>query len=104
MTPDELRAACSEHGIPVTITGFVREADAARLCDVSVRTLRDWRRSGVGPPAVRMGGWRYSLEGLAAAHTAPAESDEIRQGPADCDSDPAAHEPHSVLVKKSQVA
>jgi hypothetical protein len=78
MTSDELRRICLEHAITVSLAGFTREADAARLLDVDVRTLQNWRRDLRGPECVRMGcAWRYSIAALAEFMT-PAQ--ELRKG------------------------
>jgi hypothetical protein len=80
MTSDELRRICLEHAIPVSLAGFVRESDAARLLDVDVRTLQNWRRDMRGPECVRMGGaWRYSLAALAEFMTPTDESRKRRK-------------------------
>lgn len=104
MTPESLLALCREHGIAVSIAGLIREHDAAKLCDVSTRTLRDWRRDGIGPPSVRLGGsWRYPVDGLAAALTPAEESGEIRKNAEVLDGDAPTNEPHPAMVQ-SQVA
>lgn len=80
MTTDELRSICLEHAIVVSLAGFIREADAARLLDVDVRTLQNWRRDLRGPECVRMGGaWRYSIAGLAKFMTPTEESRKWRK-------------------------
>lgn len=80
MTSDELRRICIEHAITVSLAGFVREADVARLLDVDIRTLQNWRRDMRGPECVRMGGaWRYSLEALAQFMTPTGESRKRRK-------------------------
>lgn len=104
MTADELHAICDQHAIPVTITGLVREADAARLCDVDVRTLRGWRRAGTGPAAVRLGGWRYALADLADALTPPAARESKVVAAEVLEGDASAPEPHPAIVKSQQVA
>lgn len=104
MTSDELRMICVEHAIVVTLAGFIREVDAARLLDVDVRTLQNWRRDMRGPECVRMGAsWRYSVEALAEFMTPTDESrkrrkeaeDSVRD---DCwsSSDHAAVQPRKV--------
>lgn len=79
MTSDELRSICLEHAITVSLAGFVREADVARLLDIDVRTLQNWRRDLRGPESVRMGGaWRYSIAALAEFMT-PADKSRKRR-------------------------
>jgi hypothetical protein len=78
MNEQQLRAICTEHAISISLAGFIREADAARLLDVDIRTLQNWRRDLRGPECVRMGGaWRYHIQALAEFMT-PA--DESRKG------------------------
>jgi hypothetical protein len=49
------------------IPGYVPEAGAAAELNVSVRTLRKWRRQGVGPPYVKVGRQvHYSVESRGA--------------------------------------
>lgn len=80
MTTDELRSICLEHAIVVSLAGFIREADAARLLDVDVRTLQNWRHDLRGPECVRMGGaWRYSIAALAKFMSPTEESRKRRQ-------------------------
>ena len=81
MTSDELRKICIEHAIPVSLADFIREADAARLLDVDVRTLQNWRHDLRGPECVRMGGaWRYSIAALAKFMSPTEEPRKRRQG------------------------
>lgn len=80
MTEQQLHAICTEHAITVSLAGFVRECDVARLLDVDIRTLQNWRRDLRGPEGVRMGNaWRYSLEALAAFMTPVGESRKQRK-------------------------
>jgi Helix-turn-helix domain len=49
------------------IPGYVPEAETAEALNVSVRTLRKWRREGIGPSYVKFGRQiHYSLDGRAA--------------------------------------
>jgi hypothetical protein len=87
MTPDQLRAICSEHSIGISIGALLREHDVSRLLEVCTRTLRSWRAEGIGPPAVRIGaGWRYPLDALAV-YMSPEEPGETRKNPEVCDID-----------------
>lgn len=80
MTEQQLRAICAEHAISISLTGFVRQADAARLLDVDIRTLQNWRRDLRGPKCVRMGNaWRYQLHALAEFMTPADESRKRRK-------------------------
>lgn len=81
MNEQQLREICTEHAITVSLAGFVRECDVARLLDVDVGTLQNWRRDLRGPACVRMGGaWRYSLEALAEFMSPADESRKGRKG------------------------
>jgi hypothetical protein len=60
-----LRALCVAADIAVSIAGFVRERDVARLLGVTGRTLRTWRYDGCGPPATRIGHTHWSSETTA---------------------------------------
>jgi hypothetical protein len=81
MTSNELRRICIDHAIAVSLAGFIREADVARLLDVDIRTLQNWRRDLRGPECVRMGGtWRYSIEALAKFMTPVEGSRKHRKG------------------------
>lgn len=80
MTSDELRNICLEHAITVSLAGFIREADVARLLDVDIRTLQNWRRDLRGPECVRMGNaWRYHIQALAEFMTPTDESRKRRK-------------------------
>ena len=80
MTSDEVRQICAEHAITVSLAGFVRESDVARLLDVDIRTLQNWRRDLRGPACVRMGRtWRYALDALAHFMTPANESGKGRK-------------------------
>lgn len=81
MTEQQLREICDAHGIIVSISGFAKEADAARLLGCDVRTLRRWRADGHGPRACRLRrSWRYSLTELASVLTPPDKEGQVRQG------------------------
>jgi hypothetical protein len=71
-----------EHAISISLAGFIREGDVARLLDVDIRTLQNWRRDLRGPECVRMGGaWRYSIAALAEFMTPADESRKGRKEP-----------------------
>lgn len=57
---DRLRAA----GYVVSIAGAVTEVAAAKVLEVSTRTLRSWRSSGRGPECYVVGRARYPVAGL----------------------------------------
>lgn len=67
---------------------LVREADAAKILGVRVRTMADWRLRGEGPPHIRLTGRcvRYDmrdLESFVAARRRKSTSDpgpEAREG------------------------
>lgn len=69
MTAKELSEHARAAGISVSITGMVREADAARLLMMSLRQLQNWKSDGSAPSYTRVGGrnW-YSLADLAAKY------------------------------------
>jgi hypothetical protein len=99
MTESELRAICTVHGISVSLTGLVREADAARLLGLDVRTLRRWRADGHGPRACRLRqSWRYSLVELAAVLTPPDKEDKSKQGAGDSSIDDATPMPNDAAT------
>jgi hypothetical protein len=105
---DDLRAICTSYGVTVTLSGFVREADAAALLGVCTRTLRTWRLSAIAPHAVRVGSsWRYSLAELACVLTPSAECGRIRKNTeeSDIDADPGSDEAApSIQLKRGAAA
>lgn len=104
MTADELQRICDAHGVPVSLTGFIREADAAALLGVCARTLRGWRLAGERPYAVRLGGaWRYSLDELAEVLTPLERSGKTRQDTEvqDMDERTESREPATHTDKRS---
>lgn len=76
-----LRALCVEAGIRVSLAGYIRENDLARLLDVSTRTVRAWRYDGSGPAATRIGGgYWYRLGELATYLARPSAEESGRTG------------------------
>lgn len=70
MTADELCSICLTNNIVVSLAGFIRERDVARLLDVDIRTLARWRADRIGPDAVTIGRtWYYAVAAVAAALT-----------------------------------
>ncbi len=67
MTPEELRERCAQMGITVTAFGYIKTLDAARLLNMSRRTLEGWRLEGAGPPfkVLNRSVW-YQLTDIAA--------------------------------------
>jgi hypothetical protein len=64
----QLRQACTDFGIIVTVDGYVDEAGAARLLSRSRKTLKNQRHAGMAPPHRKLGKVaEYRLEDLAAA-------------------------------------
>jgi predicted DNA-binding transcriptional regulator AlpA len=62
---------------------FLTEAEVCALLRITPRTMRNWRRSGEGPPYVRLGGlWlRYeqsAIDAWVAARTFPPVSADCR--------------------------
>jgi hypothetical protein len=66
MTAEELRTQLEARGVHCPPSGLLRAAQVALILDVSVGTLQNWRRSGLSPTAIRIGGqWFYSIASLA---------------------------------------
>lgn len=83
MTADELRSICVANNIAVSLAGFIREADVARLLAVDTRTLQRWRVDSVGPAAVAIGrSWSYPLTEIARTLT-PTSDDKRRHSSID---------------------
>jgi hypothetical protein len=98
-----LRALCVAGGIAVSIAGYIREADLARLLGVDARTARRWRHDGTGPPATKIGGgYRYAL-GPLAEYLARTRTDADESGQEDiADSDEPAEDGANPLHRKAQ--
>lgn len=68
----KLEALCVRHRIKVSIDGYVRSSDAAKLLGIEPGTLRNWRHKGdgYGPKFDKgrsdSGHCRYELRELAA--------------------------------------
>lgn len=66
MSAEELRSMLEAQGIRIPPSGYVRPDVVAQILDVSVQTLTAWRRLGVPPHGVRIGGsWRYPIAALS---------------------------------------
>ena len=64
---DQLRAACRDLQIPVSVDGFVLERDAAQLIGKAPHTLKNWRDQRRPIPFRKLGGRiQYDLAELAA--------------------------------------
>ena len=63
---DELRANCSDMGIPISIGRTILEADLACLLGKSPNTVRNWRmmHQPITPQKIA-GRWRYALDDIA---------------------------------------
>jgi hypothetical protein len=64
----KLRCECERRGIRISFDGRVTESDAAKLLEISHRTLRRMRDERRGPRAVRMPlfgcSWSYYVNDL----------------------------------------
>jgi hypothetical protein len=67
MTSAELLARLREANITVPPSGVLTAAQAAQVLGRHPRTLEEWRTSGTGPQAMKLGGrWHYDVNELAA--------------------------------------
>jgi excisionase family DNA binding protein len=56
------------------VNDYLTEAELAELLKVSVKTVRNWRKAGTGPPALRLGrGIRYRRRDVEAWASDQAE-------------------------------
>jgi hypothetical protein len=67
MTPEELEQRIRAAGRAISLAGMVREAVAAEVLGIAVRTLWGRRMAGRAPPHTQVNGcaW-YSITSLAA--------------------------------------
>lgn len=63
---DELRADCSDMGIPISIGRTILEVDLARLLNKAPNTMRNRRMMDQPITAQKIAGrWRYALDDIA---------------------------------------